>query len=82
MSALPQHQITEGGQILASVHNGQKVIACKRPHPARERGSTVRDEYLGLADAPRIPEDVAARRVTSVVFEFVQVSGIAQGNPS
>ena len=27
------------------------------------------DEYLGLADASRIPEDVAARRVTSMVFE-------------
>ena len=77
LSAFPQNQITEGGQILASVHNGQKVIACKRSHPARERGGTVRDEYLRLADASRIPEDIAARGVTSMVFEFGQLPGIA-----
>ena len=67
--------------MLSSVHNSKEVIACKRPHSARERGGTVRDEYLGLADASRIPEDVAARWVTSMVFEFGQLSGVAQRNP-
>ena len=80
LSALPKYQITQGGQILSSVHNSKEVIACKRPYSARERGGIVRDEYLGLADASRIPEDVAALWVTSMVFEFGQLSGVAQRN--
>jgi hypothetical protein len=58
LSALPQGQSAELGQVLDSFYDGQEVVASKLPDLAGETDAAIGEQDLSLADAAGVEEEL------------------------
>src|SRR6202011_4316227 len=58
LSALPQGQAAELGQVLDSFYDGQEVIASKLPDLAGETDAAIGEQDFSLADAAGVEEEL------------------------
>src|SRR6185437_7106192 len=71
----------EGVDIFEALGEGQEVVARKRSRLRREAHIAVGQQELRLADAARIEDDLARRRVAGVVFKRDAKIELAERDP-
>src|SRR5262249_21719754 len=81
LSAFPQRLPPQSRQLFLTRHNGHKVIAGKLPGLAGETDSTVGQQYLGLAHASRIEQNLSRRGVACCVLASNAEISISQRDP-
>jgi hypothetical protein len=68
LSALPQGQPAELGQLLGTLDDRQQVVAVELPGLAGETDRAVGEQDLGFADAAGVEKELAGRRVARRVL--------------
>ena len=59
LCALPKRELAESFEILVAFGDRQKMVAGELADLARKMNAAVGKQYLGLADAARIKDDLA-----------------------
>src|SRR6201999_3716424 len=81
LRAFPEGQAPECGELLVAVDERREVVSRERTRLGAERAVSVRKEQLGLADAARVEEQLARRRVTGRVLGADPELALAPRNP-
>src|SRR5579862_7636721 len=68
--------------MLLAFDDREEMVACELSHLARKAAAAVGQQYLGLAVAARIEQDVAHRRVAGVVLEVHAQLELAERDPA
>src|ERR1700731_2868101 len=74
--------LAERTQLLAAFDDRQKVVARELADFAGETHIAVGQQNLSLADAAGIEDNLARRRIASVVLVFQTEIELAEGNPA
>ena len=81
LRAFPERQPAELVQVLLSLDDGCEVVASERPRLAPERAGAVWEEQLGLADATRVEQQLARRRIRRCVLRPDAEVELAERDP-
>src|SRR6185369_399626 len=81
LRALPQHGLAERGQVLQPRGQGDEVVAGELAHLAGEVHAAIGKQYLRLADAAGIENDLARRGIAGVVLVGDAEIEIAERHP-
>src|SRR5690242_5899986 len=82
LRALPERQLAECDQVLQPLRDRQEMIAGELADLAGERHRAVGQQNFGLADAARVDDDLARRRIAGVVLVSETEIEVAQRNPA
>jgi len=82
LRAFPQHLPAQRGQLVVALGDRGEVVARELACLARESRRSVRKQDLGLAEAARVQEKLAGRRVAGVVLVADVQGEVAEGDPA
>src|ERR1700722_3870667 len=82
LSAVPQHVFAERTYVLIALYDRQKMISRKLADFAGEMHPAIGQQDFGLADAARIENELARRRIAGVVLVMQAEIELAEGDPA
>ena len=82
LSPFPQHEATKFIQLRLPFNNAEKVVASQVAHFTGKLGTAIGKQDLCFAIATWIKQNIAARRMTCMVFEIEISVEIAERYPN
>src|SRR5947207_688725 len=82
LRTLPEHHAPQVAQLLATLDDGQEVVARQLAKLAGKHCRAIREQQLSLAEAAGVPQHLARRRVAGVILEANAQRELAQRYPA